>query len=304
MLGASFILALKGQHELIGTYGAHPVALDGISFLHMDLADGPSIPRVFEEVRPDLVVHAAALTNIDLAEREPHLAEIINVDGSRFVARAARRVGSRMVAISTDAVFDGSAGPKTEDDEPRPLNVYGRTKLDGEQAVLAEHPDALVVRTTPVGFSPRGDQLAGWILGRLRSGQAVPGFVDAIFSPIDADALCQRVLALLTRGERGVYHVAGGSRVSKHAFARELARATGLDPTSVVEARLRDLRFVAPRGRDLSLSADRSSAVLGQPAPDVSQVVDALAALERSGRPKVAASMLVAPALREDDLSG
>jgi dTDP-4-dehydrorhamnose reductase len=300
MLGASFVLALRRQHEVAGTYWSHPVAVPGVGFHRMDLQDVGEIARVISHARPDIVIHAGAMTNLDLAERDPELAAAINVTGTAHVARAATGAGAALVVVSTDAVFDGTPGPRTEDDEPRPLNVYGRTKLESERAALAEQRAALIVRTTPVGFGPRGDQLASWILGRLRAGQEVPGFVDAIFSPIDADALCARILALVRAGARGVLHVAGGSHVSKHAFARELARATGFDPGRIVAARLSDAPFLAPRGADMSLDSRRAEALIGTAAPPVADVARALAELDRAGRPGEAAGMLAAAVAHQE----
>jgi dTDP-4-dehydrorhamnose reductase len=300
MLGASFVLTLRRHHEVAGTYWSHPVALPGIDLHRMDLQDAGEIARVVAHARPDIVIHAGAMTNLDLAEEDPALAEAVNVTGTAHVARAATRARAALVVVSTDAVFDGAPGPRTEDDEPRPLNVYGRTKLEGERAALAEHRAALVVRTTPVGFGPRGDQLASWILGRLRAGQEVPGFVDAIFSPIDADALCARILTLLRAGARGVLHVAGGSRVSKHAFAEELAGASGFDPARVVRARLADASFTAPRGADMSLDSRRAEALIGTPAPRSADVARALAELDRAGRPAEAAGMLAAAVTHQE----
>lgn len=299
MLGASFVLALRETHEVTGTYSQHPVVARGVDLRHMDLREPREVARLMADVRPDLVIHAAAMTNVDLAEREPAHAAAVNVEGSAHVARAVAHADAALVVISTDAVFDGTGGPKAEDAETGPLSVYGRTKLEGEHAARAEHPSALIVRTTPVGFAPRGDQLVSWILRRLQAGEEVPGFVDAIFSPIDTDALGVWILRMVAIGAQGVFHVAGGSHVSKYAFAQELARAVGLDAARVVEARVADASFAAPRGADMSLDSRRAAALTGVSAPDVVDVAQALTAQLRTGRLGEVAGMLAAAVTRE-----
>lgn len=298
MVGSSLAFCLRGSHEVTGTYARNPVALGGVPMHRMDLADGAEIARVLRSARPELVVHAAAMTDVDGAEADPATARALNAEGARLVAVAARAAGADLVHVSTDAVFDGSRGAWRESDATAPLNVYGASKREGEREVLSAHDGALVVRTTPVGFAPRGDQITAWVLGRLRAGDEVPGFVDAMFSPIDVDALGHAALALVARGARGILHLAGGSAVSKHDFAVAMARACGLDAGLVRPARLAAVALAAPRGADMTLDSSLAG-TLGAPGPPtLEEVAAALARLDEAGRPQEAAGMLAAAATR------
>ncbi len=154
----------RNAWKVIGTRNSHHPELDGVTWVDMDLTDERSVQRAFDETAPDAVVHLGAISNIDLCEREPEFARAVNVNGTRNVAEASRRLGARLISISTDNVFDGKRGDYSEDDPVSPINMYGRTKVDAEEIVRASASNALVVRIPLVfGFpvTGRGSHFAG-----------------------------------------------------------------------------------------------------------------------------------------------
>jgi dTDP-4-dehydrorhamnose reductase len=155
MLGANLVLdALVAGYQVVAVDYEHPVRRAGVESVVADLSRPGTAQEVFVARRPDWVIHCAAATNVDACEADPATAFRLNRDMAGQVAMAAQAVGACLVHISTDAVFDGERGGYTEDDEPHPINVYGASKLEGEWAVLSEHPGALLVEM--LGNAARG----------------------------------------------------------------------------------------------------------------------------------------------------
>jgi dTDP-4-dehydrorhamnose reductase len=188
----------------------------------LDLEKPVSIAEQFAARQPDLVINAAAYTAVDRAETEPERAFAINRDGAAVAAATAYRLGVPFVHISTDYVFDGSKSrPYVEADETNPLNVYGRSKLEGERAVLAAHPRALVLRTSWV-FSPFGSNFVKTML-RLGTDRPVLRVVSDQFgsptSSVDLAAAILDIAPILQREPGGLYHLAGQGSTNWHDFA-------------------------------------------------------------------------------------
>lgn len=300
MLGANLVLdAVAAGHQVVAVDYGHPIRHRPVASVTADLARPGAAAEVFAAHRPDWAIHCAAATDVDACEANPPLAFRLNRDMAGQVALAAHAVGCRLVHVSTDAVFDGERGGYTEADEPRPINVYGHSKLDGELAVLAEHPQALVVRTNIYGWNAQPKlSLAEWFLERLEAGQTCPGFADAWFTPILVNDLGDRLLALLAKGVHGVLHVAGGECVSKLDFGRRLAAAFGFAPTRIQAAAVRDAQLGARRGLQMCLDSSRAAAVLAAPFPGATEGLDRFYAMGRQGRVAELRTLLLRPPVR------
>ena len=190
-LGTNALLAaLDEGRDVACAFNNTPVGHEGVRAVATDLSTVDAASKLLDCVEPEWVLNCAAMANVDSCEREPDAAERVNAELPRALASACRKAGTRLVHISTDAVFDGNDGDYHETDEPLPLNVYGRTKLAGERAVLEELPDALVARTNFVGLSPGGQTgIADWMMGELEAGRRILGFTDIIITPLLANDL-------------------------------------------------------------------------------------------------------------------
>ncbi|HYQ81192.1 MAG TPA: SDR family oxidoreductase [Anaeromyxobacteraceae bacterium] len=229
----------------------------GPGLLALDLGDEAAIRRTVGEVGPALCVLAAALTNVERCEGEPELAQALNARAPAVAAAACRAAGGRTVYLSTEYVFDGSAGPYREDDPVCPISVYGRTKLEGERAVLAADPDALSVRTTVVfSFCPGDRNFLMQLLDRLGAGQPMRVPEDQVSSPTYAPFLGSAIAELGPRVS-GVLNVAGAEVMARVAFAARAAEALGLDPRLVVPVRTSELGQRARRPLRAGLRVDR-----------------------------------------------
>jgi dTDP-4-dehydrorhamnose reductase len=231
------------------------------------------------------VVHVAAgMTHVDGCEDDPGRAHLLNRDAAAVLARAARAAGARTVYFSTEYVFDGTGGPYDETDAVNPLSVYGRSKLEGEEAVRGEDPRAVVLRTTVVyGPEEHGRNFAYQVAGRLRRGEPVTAPADQRSSPTYNADLAAAAVELAEQGVSGVVHVAGPEVMDRATFARRLAVATGFDAAAVGAVTTASLAQRAPRPLDAGLRVDRLRALL--PDLPLHDVEGAVAEWERSGTP-------------------
>ena len=230
---------------------------------------GPAPERFLDELAPDLVVLASAMTHVDRCESEPAEAWRRNVDDVRPVAAWCSRHGAAFMYFSTDYVFDGTAGPYAEDSAPNPLSVYGRSKLAAE-AVVAEVPRGLVVRITNVfdiGFDDRNFVYRCVTHLRDRMPLVVPS--DQLATPTYASGLADQTVTLMARG---AILAAGGPRllhagcdelVSRGELARRVAALLGADPSLIAERPTAELGQAAPRPLRGGLRNDHWKTLLG-----------------------------------------
>lgn len=193
-----------------------------------DVTDAAAVDAVVQAAQPELILHTAAYTAVDQAEAEPEQARRVNVEGTINVARAAQKAGAILVYPSTDYVFDGRKNsPYTEADQPNPLSVYGRTKLEGEQAAQAEHDDTYVVRTSWL-YSHVGKSFVTTVLKLLQESTELKVVADEVSSPTSAHSFISGISRLLeVRPAPGVYHLACGGETNWHDYAKEIVRLAG-----------------------------------------------------------------------------
>ena len=276
-------IAAASGRAVTGTYRSHAIAHPGMRAVCAELGSLAAARALLADVKPDVVINCAAFTNVDGCEADPETARLLNVELPANLGAACSAAGVRVAHISTDSVFDGSTGSYSEDDVPAPVNVYAQTKLDGERALLAALPDALVLRTNFVGRSPEGRTgLADWLRGRFEAGERISGFTDVIFGPLLATDLARVSLELLDRNLSGIYHVTARDAISKYEFACRLGTALGADTSLVDAASLANAALTAPRPLNTSLSPMKVEAALGRPMSSVDSAIAGYAALVNS----------------------
>ena len=226
--------------------------------VQLDITDASRTDAVLSKYAPDIIIHAAALTDVDACERNLSLARAVNVDGTRNIARYAGEHGCKLVYVSTDYVFDGKKGMYTEADAPHPVNVYGSTKLEGERVAVELCDDAVIARTS-VLYGAEHNNFFTWVKESLSRGEAIQVVDDQYVSPTWTHDLCEQLLALIDHDARGVFHAAGGTRCSRYDFALILADIFGYDVGYVEQASMADMNWLASRPRDSSLDVSKLS---------------------------------------------
>ncbi len=287
LLGLNLALETAGQHEVYGTAKDHPLKTNAFTLLRCDLLERGAVERVLDQVQPDWVIHCAALANVDACEADPVLARKSNTILPAELATHVARGGARLVHISTDAVFDGSRGDYGEEDEPNPLSVYARTKLEGERAVARANPQAIIARVNLFGWSVSGQRSLGeFFFNNLSAGRRVLGFTDVYFCPLLANDLAHILLKMLEQGLSGLYHVVSRECLSKYDFGVRLAQKFGLDASLITPASVREGGLAARRSPNLTLRTDKLTRALGAPPPDIAAALDGFYRLYQQGYPE------------------
>jgi|CXWL01.1.fsa_nt_gi dTDP-4-dehydrorhamnose reductase len=264
------ILVTGGGGRLAQTLRAARAGLvDAPKRAALDIAEQGSVNATFDRLKPSLVINAAAYSRVDLAEADPDAAARANVQGAHNIAVACAARGIALIHISTDYVFGDGDSAKREDDAPRPLNVYGRTKLDGERAVAAVGGRACIARVAWL-FGHDGDFLERMLEGAATKG-SVSAVEDQVGSPTPIAPLAARLLLLADLMLGGaatpdILHVAGSPAASRLGWCQaafDAARANGARLGNLKAARSADFPTPAARPQFSALDTARADALLG-----------------------------------------
>jgi dTDP-4-dehydrorhamnose reductase len=267
LTGADGLLGTALRRALSSDPATARWALLGVSIADFDIGDAAAVRRSMARFRPDTVIHTAAHAIVDDCEMDPQLALRVNVAGVRNVADCCRELGSRLVNISSDYVFDGRQPPPGgygEHDLPSPRNAYGLTKLAGEH-ITAQLPDHLNVRTSWLFGGPeeRVDQVLH-LVRRAQRGEPAELIHDQFSRPTYTADLAQAIVFLLTRDEqvRGTIHIANEGRASWYQVGRFVAARLGIAPAiDPMPVTLGSRGFLGTRPRDSTLNTDRLAAL-------------------------------------------
>lgn len=263
LFGSKLIdLAKRENYTIYATYRQHK-PLNAIS-CRVDISKRTEVKKIFDEIQPDFVVHAAALTNVDKCELEKKKAYKINAEGVKNVVEKCKKNKVFLVYISTDYVFDGEKGLYKEDDIPNPINYYGMTKLKGEEYVKSLD-DSCIARTSSLfgTVSSRSKlDFFSWVLKKLKNDNEVRVITDQWISPTLNTNLANMVLEILRRRITGIYHLSGDTRTNKYAFSKLIAQVYDLDVNLIVPIFSNEISCIAKRPRDSSLNVEKARQML------------------------------------------
>ena len=264
-LGRYVALSLKDHHAVLGIYHRHGIALDACQLARLDITDVEAVRQTCRAFRPDVVVHTAALGDVDLCERHPEQAHRVNVQGTEAMAQGAAAVGAKLIYISTDQVYDGRHGHYTEAEAPHPLMVYGWTKLQGEYRAAAICRDAVVLRLALMyGWgTPTRLNFIDWLIQRLQAGQEVPLFVDQYRTPLyvgQASEVIGRLISMPAIG--GMFNLGGAERINRYAFGLKLCEVFDLPKALLKPIEMDSALGLAARPRDCSMNSSKLGSLL------------------------------------------
>ncbi len=293
LLGLNLALELSADHQVVGADRNLLASKPYFESVGVDLLAPDAVVRLMDDIRPDAVIHCAALANIDACESDPEVAQRLNAWLPGEIAARCAEHGAQLVHISTDAVFDGKVGGYTEEDTPNPLSVYAQTKLDGEESVFSAMPEAAVTRINIFGWSATANRsLAEFFYYGLAAGKPLKGFTDVCFCPLLVDDLAGVFARIFEKQLSGLYHLVSPVGLSKHEFGVRIAEMFGFDPAVIEPVRVADFGLKAARSPLLTLDTSKLSQALGQPLPDVFDGLERFYQLHQQGHPEKLKAML------------
>jgi dTDP-4-dehydrorhamnose reductase len=281
LLGSNVVRASHQRGWIVcGTYHSTRPTFD-IPLTQFDLRNHTSFDDILTDYDLDVVINCAAMTNVDGCERNPEQAQLLNGDAPGELAAQCAATDVPFVHVSTDYVFDGTnREPYTESAATNPRQVYGESKLLGEQAVTDALPDALVARLSFVwGIHRSSGTLSGfpaWVRDRLHSDKAVPLFIDQWVTPTRAGQAADTLLDLIEQNITGRVHIASSSCVTPYTFGAVIADRVGHSENLLSEGSMDDVGRDAPRPIYSCLNVERVESVLGRPQPTIREDVDAI----------------------------
>jgi dTDP-4-dehydrorhamnose reductase len=231
----------------------------------LDITNSQQAKDVVARIRPDWVINTAAMTSVDGCERDPEAALSIHVEGTANVVGACEAVGSGLIQLSTNYVFDGSDGPYGEEDSPNPLSVYGSTKLESERLVLDSACPGTVVRTA-VFYGSESDRpnFLTWALRELAEGKTIRIVTDEWANPTFIPELSASIVDLVSGSQEGIFHIAGRDFLTRFEMVIAVCEQFGLSPDLVTPVVSSDLGQDAARPPRAGLKIDRIRTIFGR----------------------------------------
>jgi dTDP-4-dehydrorhamnose reductase len=267
--GASGLYGSKlAQMALSKNYEVYSSDIQSLSiygnFVKLDISGKEQVDEAFKTIKPDVVVHAATLTDVDKCELNKELAWKVNVEGTKNIVEAAKTAGSFLIYISTDYVFGGETGCYKETDTPNPINYYGVTKLKAEEIVKTQKEYFIGRPSVIYGSTPAAGKVnfALWLIETLRKDERVKIITDQWNTPTLNTNLANMTLEVIARKLTGIYHLCGATRISRFDFAEQIADVFSLDKGLIDKVLSSQFTWPAKRPMDSSLDTSKAQQTL------------------------------------------
>jgi len=255
LLGRAVASASRKSFRTALTYNSHPLQMEGCATYPMDVTGSVDLIR---SLMPEYIVLTAAMTNVDACEGDRIAAWKANALGPKNVASLAKAIGSKLIYVSTDYVFDGEHGMYREDEQTSPINYYGESKLAGERFVREICPDSVIARTSVLyGQNPVRQNFVTWAVDEMKKGNMINIVNDQYTSPTLSSNLADMILGI--RDQTGVFHTCGSERINRYDLSIKIARAFRLDESLVNPIISNQLSWKARRPMDSSLDTTKVS---------------------------------------------
>jgi dTDP-4-dehydrorhamnose reductase len=233
--------------------------------IQLDITDQDKIIQILQEIKPDRIIHLAAMTNVDQCETQQELAILLNAKSTEILAKQAAKQNAFFVYVSTDYVFDGIKGMKKEDDSTNPLGFYGKSKLEGEFTLNKLASSWCIARTsTPFGIHHKKKSFPLWVQESLEAKKEIPVLVDQLTSPTYVPNLSKMLIEVATRQITGVIHLAGATRISRYDLAELVADKLSLDKKFLIQTNTDEMNWKAQRPKDSSLDVSLAAEILNE----------------------------------------
>lgn len=262
MLGSNIAYLLRDDYDVSGV-DLIDVKMDGIISFNFNMLDFDNLYKCIVDVRPDVIIHTAAAVNVDKCECEPFYAQSLNVTLTEYICKIAKEISAKIIYISTDAVFDGNDRKLyCETDYVNPINVYGKTKLMGEE-VVKKHDNSLILRTNIYGFNIQNKNSFGeWIYKNLSANQQLNMFDDIDFSPILVNDLAEIIDLTIQNNVSGLFHVCATGCITKYDFGCQMKKIFHIEEGKIKRTQSDSFDFKAKRSKHMGMDNSNISIVL------------------------------------------
>jgi dTDP-4-dehydrorhamnose reductase len=258
MLGTALASHLSKSHQIFATSRNKGVEGQNIEWDCFDLTDTALLNQWLEETRPDIIIHCAAIINVDACEDSVEIATRLHVETTKIMANYLDTNNGRLIYISTDSVFDGKKqDPYSEGDVPNPINAYAKTKIAGEKATLSIK-NGLALRVNIIGWTQEGRaSFAEWMLRRVINNTTLNLFYDVYFSPLHVDKLSLIVERIIEDPIYGLYHCASSDSISKYDFGVQMTKIFRLSVSNINRVSVESMNFQADRPKNMALDSGK-----------------------------------------------
>lgn len=254
LIGNNLYKNLSSEFEIIGTFLKY--SLDNL--IRLDITDKNAIKKIVQDVKPDFVFLPAAFTNVDLCEEKKETCWQINVGGVLNAASVLKDTNIKLIYFSTDYIFNGRNGPYDENDQPEPLSVYGKSKLEGEKVIEHILNNFLIIRTTCVyGWEPQQKNFILNLIKKINRKESVKVPIDQVTTPTYVGNLTKIVWRLAREDKSGIYNVVGSSLISRFNFALLATEVFSLDKNFIFGVKTNELTQKAKRPLNGGLRIDK-----------------------------------------------
>ncbi len=255
LLALNSALYLRNDFEVYLGLHSRIVNLEGVHTCILNLENEHALEKELIRIKPDILINAAGMTNVEECESKPQEADKINAIVPGVLARLSKKLNIYFVHISTDHLFDGTKSFQREEDCISPINEYGKSKAKGEQEVLKNNNEALIVRTNFFGWGTSYRQsFSDFIIFSLRKKQQITLFEDVYYTPILIQTLIDQIQLLIKDKIKGIINIVSDERVSKYDFGVLVAELFGLDKSLIEKGGIKNNKSLIQRPRDMSLS--------------------------------------------------
>ena len=270
LLGKYLTNQLRSTYEIFGTihnsHSSENIHLASDHFVSVEITNESQLSHCIHTIKPDIVIHLAAVSNIDYCESHPDTARAVNAGGTRLLCKILTDLNIHLLFVSSNAVFDGCAPPYDESAIPNPLNIYGQTKVAAECIILQSKLKATIIRCTSLfGIPPTGarDNDFTYYLQQLNQKKAIYLVNDLFFNPVYAATAATAIGIMIERGRMGIFHIAGKDRVTRFTFVESIINVLGIKHHPPLIPVTHDyFQKLAPRPKDATLSTASAQKIL------------------------------------------
>ncbi len=276
LVGSTIVDYAKNDYDTIFSYNSNKINISNTKSFQIDLLnDHTKIKTIIENYKPNVIINTIAHSNVDLCEEDHFIADKLHIDMTKKIAKICANINSKLIFLSTDAVFEGKLNKQyVENDITNPINYYGKTKLEAEKIVLDASSNNVVLRSAVIYGTHKKSRFTNWILDYLKDGKYVDPFSDQFNTPTLVDDLVKAILRIIENNISGLYHAAGKTCMNRYEFAKLLAKKFSLDETLIHPVTKLEKKQYAPRPISTCLNSAKLENLINFSFSDVSSGID------------------------------